>query len=259
MDLMEVMKENRIIMPHGLTMLARGLTHMEGVLADIAPEINMVEIAAGRIKANIVKNFDWKKELKSGGKTLYRAVQRALDIPVLVSDAVQGYLKGQTKVNLDLHASPELARLLRRMVQNIVMGLWVMALLISSSIICTTDMRPKIWGIPALGAFGYLIAFVIVMYVFLKHLFSKKIEIRRILSPAVSLFLVQGFLSLGFTAFLSSPVGSLPLDQERTLLMIGMSRRAVRDARTQRRKSPDAVSIKQLKITTLHGTGVSST
>ena len=174
MDLMEVMKENRIIIPHGLTMLARGLTHMEGMLADIAPEINMVEIAAGRIKANIVKNFDWKKELKGGGKTLYRAVQRALDIPVLVSDAVQGYLKGQTKVNLDLHASPELARLLRRMVQNIVMGLWVMALLISSSIICTTDMRPKIWGIPALGAFGYLIAFVIVMYVFLKHLFSKK-------------------------------------------------------------------------------------
>lgn len=174
MDLMEVMKENGIIMPHGLTMLARGLTHMEGVLADIAPEINMVEIAAGRIKENIIRNFDWKKELKSGGKTLYRAVQRALDIPVLVSDAVQGYLKGQTKVNLDLHASPELARLLRRMVQNIVMGLWVMALLISSSIICTTDMKPKIWGIPALGAFGYVIAFGIVMYVFLKHLFSKK-------------------------------------------------------------------------------------
>lgn len=174
MDLMEVMKENGIIMPHGLTMLARGLTHMEGVLADIAPEINMVEIAAGRIKENTIRNFDWKKELKSGGKTLYRAVQRALDIPVLVSDAVQGYLKGQTKVNLDLHASPELARLLRRMVQNIVMGLWVMALLISSSIICTTDMKPKIWGIPALGAFGYVIAFGIVMYVFLKHLFSKK-------------------------------------------------------------------------------------
>ena len=30
MDLMEVMKENKIRMPHGLTMLARGLTNMEG-------------------------------------------------------------------------------------------------------------------------------------------------------------------------------------------------------------------------------------
>ena len=33
--LMEVMKENKIMMPHGLTMLARGLTHVEGVLAEI--------------------------------------------------------------------------------------------------------------------------------------------------------------------------------------------------------------------------------
>lgn len=174
MDLMEVMKENHIIMPHGLTMLARGLTNMEGVLADIAPDINMVEIAAARIKADMMKKFDWKKEVKSGGKALYRAARRTVDLPVLLSDALEGYLKGQTRVNLDLHASSDLTRLLRRLIQNIVMGLWVMALLISSSIICTTDMRPKVWGIPALGAFGYLIAFVIVMYVFIKHLFSKK-------------------------------------------------------------------------------------
>ena len=174
MDLMEVHEGERHHHAPRADHAGQGTDPHGRVLADIAPEINMVEIAAGRIKENIIRNFDWKKELKSGGKTLYRAVQRALDIPVLVSDAVQGYLKGQTKVNLDLHASPELARLLRRMVQNIVMGLWVMALLISSSIICTTDMKPKIWGIPALGAFGYVIAFGIVMYVFLKHLFSKK-------------------------------------------------------------------------------------
>ena len=66
------------------------------------------------------------------------------------------------------------AQLLRRLVRNIVMGLWVMALLISSSIICTTDMTPKIFGIPALGAFGYILAFVIVMYVFIKHMLSRK-------------------------------------------------------------------------------------
>ena len=33
MDVMDAMKKNRITMPHGLTMLARGLTHMEGDLA----------------------------------------------------------------------------------------------------------------------------------------------------------------------------------------------------------------------------------
>ena len=173
-DLMDVMKENRISMPHGLTMLARGLTHMEGVLADITPDINMVEIAAARIKAGMLRDLDWKKELKRGGKALYRSLHKAVDIPGLLSDILEGYLRGQTRINLDLHASGDLSQLLRRMVRNIVMGLWVMALLISSSILCTTDMTPRILGIPVLGAFGYLIAFVIVMYVFIKHLLSRK-------------------------------------------------------------------------------------
>ena len=173
MDLMEVMKENKIIMPHGLTMLARGLTHMEGVLADIAPEINIIEIASRHMAGRYLLGRNWKKELKNSGKTIFRSIHKALNIPGLVSDMLHGYMKGQVKVNLDLHASAELERLLRRLIRNIVMGLWVMALLISSSIICTTDMKPKIMGIPALGAFGYMIAFMIVMYVFLKHIFSK--------------------------------------------------------------------------------------
>ena len=62
----------------------------------------------------------------------------------------------RSKITLNLEVTNDLAQLLRRLVRNIVMGLWVMALLISSSIICTTDMKPKIFGIPALGAFGYV-------------------------------------------------------------------------------------------------------
>ena len=82
-------------------------------------------------------------------------------------------MKGQTKVNLDLHAGEDVSNLLRRVTRNIVMGLWVMALLISSIIICTTNMKPKLWGIPAIGAIGYLFAFAIVMYVLIKHILSK--------------------------------------------------------------------------------------
>lgn len=64
-ELLEVMKNNRIVMPHGFTMLARGITQIEGVLADIAPGINMVGIASARIKQEMLKNFDLKGELKS--------------------------------------------------------------------------------------------------------------------------------------------------------------------------------------------------
>ena len=173
-DLMETMKNNQIVMPHGLTLLARGLTHVEGILSNISPDINMVQIASARLKRQLLQEEKLKKELKSAFKSTLRSLRRAVDIPSLAADILQGHMKGQTKVNLDLHVSDDLAQLLRRLIRNIVMGLWVMALLISSSIICTTDMKPKILGIPALGAFGYLIAFIIVMYVFIKHFVSRK-------------------------------------------------------------------------------------
>ena len=61
MDLMEVMKENKIRMPHGLTMLARGLTNMEGVLCR---HCSTDQYDRDRIQTyfrEYVERSDWKK------------------------------------------------------------------------------------------------------------------------------------------------------------------------------------------------------
>lgn len=173
-DLLDVMKENRISMPNGLTMLARGLAQMEGVLAKLYPNMNMVEIASARMKARFFHNQEWKKELKTDGKKLYRSLHKALDVPGFAADILQGYLKGQTRINLDLHASKELSHLLRHSIRNVVLGLWVTALLISSSILCTTSMQPRIGGIPALGVLGYVMAVFIMFYTFVKHFTGRR-------------------------------------------------------------------------------------
>ena len=168
-DTMEIMKNNSIKLPHGMTMLVRGLTQMQGVLMSINPDINMAEIAAGRLREEMLHNFDLRAEASKTGRRIYKAAGRTLDIPPLVKIALEEYLKGQARVNMELDATKRLSQLLRRLVRNVVMGLWVMALLISSSIICTTDMKPKLLGIPALGFFGYILAFLICLYVFIRH------------------------------------------------------------------------------------------
>ena len=114
MDLMEVMKENKISMPHGLTMLARGLANMEGGLAEISPQINMVESAAARMKESFLTKEQWKKEIKNDAKRLYRSLHKAMDIPSLAADILQGHMKGHHRVNLDLHTSNELTGFQRR-------------------------------------------------------------------------------------------------------------------------------------------------
>lgn len=172
-DTMEVMKNNSIKLPHGMTMLVRGLTQMQGVLLGISPDINMAEIAAARLKEEMMQNFDFKAEAGKTGRRIYKAVGRTLDIPPLVKIALEEYLKGQSRINMELDSTKKFSDLMRRLVRNLVMGLWVMALLISSSIICTTDMKPRILGIPALGFFGYVLAFIICLYVFIRHFLTR--------------------------------------------------------------------------------------
>lgn len=145
---------------------------MEGVLAEISPETNLVQIASVHIKDQFFQKDNLKRFFKDTGKNLGRSLLRAIDIPSLTADILQGLMKGQTKVNLDLRVSDDFEQLLRRLIRNIVMGLWVMALLISSSIICTTDMHPKLLGIPALGVIGYICAFIIALYIIIRHFLS---------------------------------------------------------------------------------------
>jgi ubiquinone biosynthesis protein len=174
MELMEIMKKNHMSMPHGLTLLVRGLTQVEGVLAEISPEISVVEIAAARMRSEMYSFDNWQEELKSNLLGSYRSMKDLITLPTLTAKILRGYQKGQTRINLDLHSSDELSALLRHLVRNMVIGLCLAALLISSSIICLTDMWPKVLGIPLLGAAGYFLAIIISAYLVLRYFRNRR-------------------------------------------------------------------------------------
>lgn len=172
--LVEIMKQNRISLPHGVSMLCRGLTHIQGVLAVISPDINMMQIAVNRYTEDFLKNINWKSEFQKQARIVYRSVNKGVEIPGLVTDILKEHLKGQSVVNIDLHSSEDLTNVISAAIRNIVVGLCVAALLIASSVICTTDMTPKILGIPALGFAGYAFAMVVSIFLTVRYLWSKR-------------------------------------------------------------------------------------
>lgn len=172
--LVEIMKQNRISLPHGVSMLCRGLTHIQGVLAVISPDINMMQIAVNRYTEDFLKNINWKSEFQKQARIVYRSVNKGVEIPGLVTDILKEHLEGQSVVNIDLHSSEDLTNVISVAIRNIVVGLCVAALLIASSVICTTDMTPKILGIPALGFAGYAFAMVVSIFLTVRYLWSKR-------------------------------------------------------------------------------------
>ena len=172
--LVEIMKQNRISLPHGVSMLCRGLTHIQGVLAVISPDINMMQIAVNRYTEDFLKNINWKSEFQKQARVVYRSVNKGVEIPGLVTDILKEHLEGQSVVNIDLHSSEDLTNVISAAIRNIVVGVCVAALLIASSVICTTDMTPKILGIPVLGFAGYAFAMVVSIFLTVRYLWSKR-------------------------------------------------------------------------------------
>lgn len=172
-ELMDIMRANQATMPKGFTMLLRGLAQMEGVLAVISPDLNVVQIASTRMKQEVFDIHKLKEQFPRMGMDLYLSAKNLVEIPTLTAKLLREYEKGQARVNLELYSSEEMIATTHHLVRNLVIGMCIAALLVSSSIICTTDMWPKVFGIPLLGAAGYFTALVVSAYVVLRYFWRK--------------------------------------------------------------------------------------
>ena len=157
-EVMRVAKNHHISMPKGVSMLGRGLLTIEGVLAALSPDINIIQIMSNRMFSEMIHDFNWQKELMSSLRRLYESGRKAIDIPSQLSDLLRLALKGQAKVNVKFLGSEHLAS---ATVNKMIKCIFSSALLIGSCLLCTTEMQPKILQIPLLGLMGFSAALVL--------------------------------------------------------------------------------------------------
>ena len=142
-------------------MLGRGVMTIEGVLRFCAPDINLLQILATHMSNEFFRNLDWNKELKRTGKGIYTILNKVAVIPSQLSDLIQMTVKGQTKVNLDISGSEAPLKRIDSMVNRIIAAVIIMSLIIGSSLLCLTEIRPMVGDIPLLAMLGYILAGVI--------------------------------------------------------------------------------------------------
>lgn len=167
-DIIRAMNDNNIVLPSSVSMLARGLVTIEGVLSRLSPETNIVQIAQTYVKQDMRKNHQLFKTIKQDAQSLVASTEKAMEIPGLASDLIKNTLRGQTRLNLDLEGSKPLMEDFNRIMNNLIVCIITAALLVASSLICTTNMQPQILGIPALGFVGYVLALGLGIYLIVK-------------------------------------------------------------------------------------------
>lgn len=167
-DIFNICHKHRIQMPKSVTMLARGLVSIESTLRLLNPQTNVLSIIYRHIMSK--SKFDLEKEVKKTGKQIYDASNNLLSVPNHTNDILKMLKRGQFKINLDLMDSKEPLHQLDKMINRLIVVIFAAALLVGSSLICTTDMEPKIFSIPAIGFIGYIAAIIMGIWLFLKML-----------------------------------------------------------------------------------------
>ncbi len=170
-ELMDVLRTNKVEMPANFTMLVRGLATIEGVVADLSPEIQIVNIAAARVRSTYLTPTGIKNEVLKHSAKLVDSVEKAIEIPALISDLLKSYSRNETRIKLDLNPSEALGKVLFSIVQNVVFAIIGAALYIASALLCTTDIGPQVAGMPLIALIGFILATVIVVIMIIKWIY----------------------------------------------------------------------------------------
>lgn len=172
-DVMDVMDNNHITIPGKYTMLVRSIATIEGVLEEFCPELSLFELLTNRLLERAKKSFDLKQTMSSGGKEFISMSKKTVRIPPLTADALSTFVKGRTKLNVELTGYDELIKNGRVTLKNLVLAFFACVLFFGSCILATADIEPKTHnGMPILAVFGIVCSIALAIYTIRK--FSKK-------------------------------------------------------------------------------------
>ncbi len=164
-SLIALARNNQVEMPPAITMMARGLVTLEGVLDEFLPRTNMIEI----IKAHIARQEAPDKRAGREARTLvmkgHRAIHSMLDAAGNMGELTHMLTRGQLKMNMEMKASDSLMDKLSHITDRLSVSIVIAGLYIGSSIVYYAGIQPVILGIPVLGAIGYLCAAILSVYI----------------------------------------------------------------------------------------------
>ncbi len=167
-EVVELASYHGISLPQGFSMLVRALVTIEGVVTKLNVDVNMAELFSGKVMNDMLEEFDLKKELVSDTRAVYESAKKSLSLPALSSDMIKSVIKGQTKINIEPVGFEPLMKRVENLVSDMILCIIMASLIVSSSLICTTNMQPQILGIPALGFGGFVVALGMGIYLIIK-------------------------------------------------------------------------------------------
>ncbi|MDO4436852.1 MAG: lipopolysaccharide core heptose(II) kinase RfaY [Coriobacteriaceae bacterium] len=157
-SLISLARKNNVELPSVVTMFARGMVTLEGLLTEYLPDVNMVDIITDHIRHEKSSYKRAREAADSLASASYRALKGHLETAEQLGLASRMLTRGQLKINAQVLGSEQVLRHIGGIVDRLSMSIVIAGLFIGSSVVYYAKIEPVIFGIPVIGFLGYACA-----------------------------------------------------------------------------------------------------
>lgn len=178
-EVVEVLRTQNLIMAPAVTMLVRGIVTLEGVVEEIAPSLNVLQIVSQHVIVQSLSPEHLEMRAVELLASTAESAEALVKLPRQLSNTMEMLDRGEISLKGNVEVSTNVLATIYASVGRISLALISVGLFLGSSILCTTNMEPKLLEVPVLGVLGYLGAFVLGVYVIVqtfrtRHLLKRK-------------------------------------------------------------------------------------
>lgn len=159
-ELIDTVRRNDVTLPRDFVALFKSLATVSGVVLQIDPELNLLELLQPKLSKLLRERFSPQRLLRMAGMSTWHLFSILRDAPRFIRDTMRGMGRGQFQINIKHENLDHLASELDRSSNRIAFAMLVASTIIGSTMLLSIDA--PIFGMPIryLGFVGYAITFV---------------------------------------------------------------------------------------------------
>jgi ubiquinone biosynthesis protein len=165
-----ILREHQIVIPHNVALLVRGMVAVEGFGLIINPDFNLTELIEPYAKKEIKERYQPQNLARRTCSSILswsRLLQKA---PTKISHILDNAENGSLNIKFESEEGSRLISEINIASNRLSFSLIVSAIIVASSLITQTNMKPSLWGVPLLGTLGFLVASVFGMWLVINML-----------------------------------------------------------------------------------------
>jgi len=158
MELTTLLRNHGRILTTDLSIMIKALVTAEGTARMLYPDLDVIKEAEPMVRRMSKNRFSPSNLLKGLQKNIRYLMRFQYELPRQTMDIISKLDRGELAIRFQHQNLEGLQATLERVVNRLVVGIVTGALFLGSGMIIMADTGPRLWGYPALGVLGYIIA-----------------------------------------------------------------------------------------------------